>query len=194
MPRYPRARGRRSIRLPGYDYTAASAYFVTIVTQDRACILSDVRDGIVHLSAAGRIAASAWRALANHVPGLVLDRWVVMPNHVHGIVVLSDRRDPPLRVALAAWRSTHPISPRKPRSTAAPVGPAPRSLGAIIGAFKSGTTRRINRLRGTPGATVWQRDYYERIIDDEAMLARIRQYIAANPRHWAADASAREKR
>lgn len=192
MPRYPRARGRQSIRLPGYDYSATGAYFVTIVTQDRACILSDVRHGVVRLTAAGRIAASAWRALADHVPGLVLDRWVVMPNHVHGIVVLSDRRDPPLRVALAAWRATHPISPRKPRSTAAPAGPAPRSLGAIIGAFKSGTTRRINVLRATPGAPVWQRDYYERVIDDEAMLARTRRYIVANPRRWSADACRRE--
>ncbi len=33
---------RRSIRLPGYDYSQAGAYFVTIVTQDRACLFGDV--------------------------------------------------------------------------------------------------------------------------------------------------------
>jgi hypothetical protein len=29
---------RRSIRLRGYDYAQAGAYFVTVVAQDRACL------------------------------------------------------------------------------------------------------------------------------------------------------------
>ena len=28
---------RRSVRIPAYDYAGPGAYFVTIVTQDRAC-------------------------------------------------------------------------------------------------------------------------------------------------------------
>jgi REP element-mobilizing transposase RayT len=50
----------------------------------------------------------------------------------------------------------------------------------IIG-FKSATTERINALRGTPSAPVWQCNYYEHIIRDEKSLNRIRQYIAENP-------------
>jgi len=34
---------------------------------------------------------------------------------------------------------------------------------------------------------VWQRNYYERIIRDEADLARIRRYIINNPARWAED-------
>jgi len=49
------------------------------------------------------------------------------------------------------------------------------------------STKRINELRGTPGATVWQRNYYEHIIRDEEELNRVRQYIADNPARWQQD-------
>jgi hypothetical protein len=57
----------------------------------------------------------------------------------------------------------------------------------IVG-FKSAATERINALRGTPSAPVWQRNYYEHIIRDEKSLNRIRQYIAENPLRWHLDA------
>jgi putative transposase len=47
----------------------------------------------------------------------------------------------------------------------------------LIGAFKTVSTKRINELRGTPGAPVWQRNFFERIIRDDNTLNRIRQYI-----------------
>lgn len=36
---------RRTIRLRGYDYKQAGAYFVTICTQERACLFGVIRDG-----------------------------------------------------------------------------------------------------------------------------------------------------
>jgi len=36
---------RRSIRLKGYDYAQPGAYFVTICTQDQACLFGEVVDG-----------------------------------------------------------------------------------------------------------------------------------------------------
>ena len=65
-----------------------------------------------------------------------------------------------------------------------PTGPPPGSLGAIVGNFKSVTTRRVNRMRKTPGTSLWQRNYYERIIRNERELNRIRQYIYDNPARW----------
>ena len=53
-----------------------------------------------------------------------------------------------------------------------------------MGGFKSAATTRINQLRGTPRAAVWQRNYYERVIRDEEELARLRQYIEDNPAQW----------
>jgi REP element-mobilizing transposase RayT len=68
---------------------------------------------------------------------------------------------------------------------ARPKGPAPGSLGAIIAAFKSVTTKRINSIRGRTGATVWQDGYHERAIRRQGgEYGRIAQYIAENPANW----------
>lgn len=52
-------------------------------------------------------------------------------------------------------------------------------------------TKRINRVRGTPGAPVWQRGYWEHIIRHERALEHIRRYIALNPQRWHAGRSGR---
>ena len=36
---------RKPIRLPDYDYSSPGAYFVTICTKDRKCILSSITVG-----------------------------------------------------------------------------------------------------------------------------------------------------
>ena len=36
------APSRKRIRLPEYDYSSPGAYFVTVCTHDRRCILSDI--------------------------------------------------------------------------------------------------------------------------------------------------------
>ncbi len=46
------------------------------------------------------------------------------------------------------------------------------------------STKRVNELRNTPGASLWQRNYYERIIRDEDESTNIRQYIYNNPACW----------
>jgi len=53
--------------------------------------------------------------------------------------------------------------------------------------FKARCTHAINQSRNTPGVTVWQRNYYERIIRDETELHAIRQYMIDNPIKWAED-------
>jgi putative transposase len=70
---------------------------------------------------------------------------------------------------------------------ATPTNVVPGSLGAIIRSFKSAVTRRINIMRNTPGAPVWQRNYYEHIIRTDRALNAIRRYIADNPRRWHLD-------
>jgi REP element-mobilizing transposase RayT len=61
------------------------------------------------------------------------------------------------------------------------------SIASIIGGFKSAVSRRINEQRGTPGAPVWQRNYYEHIIRNDNELNAIREYIVNNPLKWALD-------
>src|SRR5262249_892587 len=61
------------------------------------------------------------------------------------------------------------------------------SLSAIVRSFKSAVTKRINEVRDTPGAPVWQGRFYDKIIRNETMLNAIQQYIEANPANWAFD-------
>jgi REP element-mobilizing transposase RayT len=60
-------------------------------------------------------------------------------------------------------------------------------LFEIVRGFKTFSARRINALRGTPGVSVWQRNYYEHIVRDRESLNAIRQYIIHNPARWAFD-------
>ena len=80
---------RQSIRLRDFDYSQNGAYFVTLCTARRLCLLGNIEDGDVRLSPVGQVVRSLWQDLPRHTPGLTIDAWVVMPNHLHGIVVLS---------------------------------------------------------------------------------------------------------
>ncbi len=181
MPRAIRRR-RRSIRLKGWDYRTPAAYFVTICTHDRAPLFGRVVDGDMVLNAFGEIVWACWREIPEHFPHVELDAFVVMPNHVHGIIFIVDVVGS-LHAGATHVGATH----ASPLRGDAPRGPASGSLGAIVGSFKSAVTQRINALRNTPGAPVWQRNYYEHIIRTERALNAIRRYIAENPLRWHLD-------
>ncbi len=165
-------RSRRSIRLPGFDYRTPAGYFVTVCVADRAPLFGTVRDGQVLLSRVGEIVREEWfRSAALRANLLLLeDELVVMPNHVHGILWLT--AEPAEAERAAEGNRPHTL---------------PGSVGAVVGAYKAATTRRINQERGTPGARLWQRNYWERIIRSDRELEAIRRYIAENPARWEAD-------
>jgi REP element-mobilizing transposase RayT len=62
-----------------------------------------------------------------------------------------------------------------------------KSIGSFIAGFKSAATKRINKIRQTPGISVWQRNYYEHIIRNDDDLNQIREYIVSNPLLWEKD-------
>ena len=161
MNDHPERHHRRSIRLRGFDYSQPGAYFVTVVTQERACLFGEVARGEIRLNEYGEIVRAYWNDLPRHYPNVGLDAFCVMPNHVHGIIVL-------VRAGF------------KP----APTGHA---LTEIIRAFKTFSARRINAIRKRQRVALWQRNYYEHIIRDGDSLDRIRNYIAENPLRWDSD-------
>ncbi|MBI5961512.1 MAG: transposase, partial [Chloroflexi bacterium] len=55
MPYDPDRHHRRSIRLQGYDYTQAGAYFLTICVYHRECLLGEGSSDGVLLSKVGEI-------------------------------------------------------------------------------------------------------------------------------------------
>ena len=167
----PEKHHRRSIRLQGYDYSQPGAYFVTICTQDRACLFGDVVNDEMELNALGVIVRKEWFRSADIRQEIKLhhDEFVVMPNHVHGIVWL-----------IGDDVGAHGRAPLQWQRLA-------KSLGSFIAGFKSAVTKCINEYRHTPGTPVWQRNYYEHVIRDDASLDRTRQYIIDNPARWAFD-------
>jgi hypothetical protein len=88
MSRYnPDTHHRHSLRLQGYDYSEAGAYFVTVCTQNRECMFGEIVDEKVILNNAGRMVESIWNELSQHYECVETDEFVVMPNHFHGIIV-----------------------------------------------------------------------------------------------------------
>ena len=66
MPRHDAAMPcRRSVRLPGYDYSGAGTYFITICTHCRACLFGEIRRGVMHVNQAGGIVERAWVAVVD---------------------------------------------------------------------------------------------------------------------------------
>ena len=164
----PSVHRRRSIRLPGYDYAQTGAYFVTICVEDRECLLGRISQCEMTLTPFGRCVERAWYELGNHNPQVQLDSFVVMPNHVHGIIVIQNEE------VARLTNSGGSCSKEK-------------TLGRLVGSFKTMSTKTVNILRGTPGAQLWQRNYYERIVRDEEELGRIREYMHNNPAKWLED-------
>jgi putative transposase len=214
MKHDPRKHHRRSIRLKGYDYSQAGAYFVTLCTKGRECVLEDpVVEGII---------LAVWHALPGWFPTIELDEFVVMPNHVHLIVWLlpPDEIDVGASLADAQDRARASLAPtdrmvdvgatlavaqmtdaqERARASLAPtewVVPKPDavnmapSLGDVMGAFKSLVfTVYLDWIEAhdpTRRAKFWQRNYHEHVIRSEVELNAIRQYIIDNPAKWAQD-------
>jgi putative transposase len=199
---------RRSIRLKGYDYAQAGAYFVTICAQNRECLFGGVVNGRMVLNDAGRMVQTEWEQLRERFPTVELDAHVVMPNHFHAVVIITDSND---AVSVGAGLVPAPdgattrvaptgtggadgyrVAPTTTRVAPTDVDTRHPTLGDIVGAFKSLTTnayiRGVRELGWPPfDKRLWQRNYYERIVRNEGELNRIRRYIENNPANWETD-------
>jgi len=85
---HPERHHRRSIRLKGYDYRQAGAYFVTVCTQDRSFLFGEMVHGEMRLNDAGKMVYDVWNDLPAFYPGVQTDAFIVMPNRIHGIIIL----------------------------------------------------------------------------------------------------------
>lgn len=177
-------RYRKHTRLAEHDYLQG-AYFVTMCTYWRKQVFGRIigtgPDARIELTDAGCIVDECWRAIPGHFPHVHLHEMQIMPDHLHAIIVLNGASIPGT-VAATQWVATTDAGdPSRKQSN----GPMRGSLGAIIGAFKSETTRRVNRLNGTPGASLWQPNFHDRVIREQTgEFWRIAHYIADNPRNW----------
>lgn len=207
MTANPPLHRRRSIRLKGYDYSQAGAYFITICTHNRASLFGEIVNGEMRLNELGQMVNFTWFDLVNHVKNIELGPFVIMPNHIHGIVHIIGGTEfesvgagsepaptepvhsdpiPNVRAELKTVHSDPVHSDPTPNGRAGSE-PAPTALPEIVRQFKTFSARRVNDLRQTPGIPVWQRNYYEHIIRDERDYLAIAQYVLNNPLRWELD-------
>jgi len=138
---------KRPPRLRGFDYSRSGAYFVTVVTEGRRCLLADANDPD-RLTDAGQMVLRVWTALPARFAGVELGAFVVMPDHVHGIVILPGvKGGVSLGTVIGAFKSL--TSSRYSRGVAT-----------------LGWPRFVDRL--------WQSNYYEHVIRGYPAMAQIR--------------------
>ena len=154
---------RKRTRLEHYDYSSPGAYFVTICTQGRKCILSDIAVGAdalggprVKLTHIGEV-VEKYLLSTEQIPNVHLDQYVIMPNHIHLILVVESGNGPP--------------------GASAPTGAAiPNAVGAL--------KRLVHRELGQ---TIFQRSFHDHIIRNEQDYREIWNCIDGNPGKWADD-------
>ena len=181
----PQQHNRRTIRWEGYDYSQSGGYFITICASRKRCVFGAINNGVVRLNHYGRIVKHEWQQSAILRAEIALDEFVIMPNHFHAIVLLN-----------VGARGGAPNDTKRStlteigRTAVRPYDAPSHNLGAMINGFKGSVTRHINTYRDEhqlSRVSVWQRNYYERVIRDENELNATRRYIIENPLNWASD-------
>jgi putative transposase len=206
MPFNPLIHNRRSIRLRGYDYTQPGAYFITIVTIKREQLFGAISAGEMRLNECGEIVADCWSAIPDHYCDVVMDEFAIMPNHIHGIIVICENVVEPAHPVGMGFvpifnmdigmdvgaGSPRPYETKPPHPIYMENAP---TLGQIVAFFKYQSTKCMNKNRRTPGAPIWQCNYYacperqrgKHIIRNEVEWTDIREYIQNNPFQWEMD-------
>jgi REP element-mobilizing transposase RayT len=92
------------------------------------------------------------RHLQRHIPGVKVDKYVIMPDHIHLLIHLYDN-----------GRSGTP---------------APTNANSAIAQFVSTFKRFCNKEYGK---NIWQRSYYDHIIRNDQDYREVWQYIEQNP-------------
>lgn len=180
---------RRSIRLKGYDYSQAGAYYVTIVARRRECLFGEVVNKEMILSRYGKIVQKWWNEIPVHFANVETGAFIVMPNHVHGIIVITERRG---TVPVPEEHGVNHVVNDKDITNKTQGGETPPlrmpTLGQIVAYFKYKSTKEMNLLDNTGTVTkFWQRNYYEHVIRNETDLQNKTDYIEANPLLWDED-------
>jgi putative transposase len=199
---------RRSIRLKGYDYSKAGAYFITICCQDRECRFGKIENHEMILNEFGQIAYSEWAKTPELRKNVELDVFIVMPNHIHGIILITnngnDRRDvlhtsnnnssdnlgilhtsnnnAPDNLGMLHMSNNNAMVNRGVCNT--PLRSPSQTIGAIVRGYKSSVAKKINEIIHCDNLILWQRNYYDIIIRNDQQYKKISDYIIDNPAKW----------
>ena len=163
-------RKRKHPRLKHYDYSQNGAYFVTICTRERKCILSKISVGTgvpdcpkIQLLKYGEIAEKYIRQMNDFYAHLSVDQYVIMPDHIHILITIRN------------GQSRTPVPTENDRID---------NRNSTISKFVSTFKRFCNQEYGQ---NIWQGRYYDHVIRNQQDYNEIWEYIENNPKQWELD-------
>ncbi len=191
---------RKHTRLQNFDYSTTGAYFITICTKDRRCVLSKVvgrgqarnpQSSLYSLRGTPRAPAEVQES-AHALNGRAVGRGLA-PAETNGIeytsfgkiaehqLLLLEERYPFLSVDQYVIMPNHIHVILILDNQAAGASPRPTVMD-IVCAFKSLTTRECKK-NGFHGS-LFQTSFYDHVIRDREDYARCVKYIYENPMRW----------
>ena len=135
------------------------AYFITICTKDKKCILSKIVGDDAHivpqnkLSRTGEICLKYIRNINNVYENATVDKYVIMPNHIHMIITIH-----------GTMKASSPTI----------------NTENIIRSFKTMVTKEL-------GNSIFQRSFHDHIIRNDEDYKKVSEYIGTNVLRWESD-------
>lgn len=182
MSRYKNRYRIESTRIQHWDYANPGIYFITIMVNNRNCLLGSISKNTFTYSSLGTVAYTLWFELEHHFPGIKLDSFIVMPNHIHGLIEIPDKTSDVL-----AHKTRHALSLQRnqnPTGTLRYQHQGKGTLSSIVGSYKSAVSKYLHRMGYTFS---WQSRFHDHIVRDENELVTIRNYIINNHWNWRED-------
>lgn len=185
-----------SHRKPNWDYSADALYFLTIVTQNRECILGDVINSEMVLSEMGKIVNAEFLKSFEIRDELFLHEYVIMPNHLHMIVEICNPTVEPHGLTVEPHGRAVQQSDRSDQKSGLesikrnmPIR-LPKSISSFMAGFKSAVNTQIDNYIDEQNLNIpkynrnnhfFQPNYHDHIIRNQFEYERIVRYIIGNP-------------
>lgn len=204
-----------SNRMPKWDYSGNGIYFITIIVQNRKCLLGEIKDQKMIFSDFGKIVLSEWNKSFKMRQELYLDEVQVMPNHLHAIVVISKKYsfrpedmydggfpvETQEDISLVETQEDGPLVETHGRASLqdniqSKIYRKPKSISSFISGFKSVVTTKIDDFIDSHNLQIekfnqrnkfWQSNYHDHVIRNKKEYWKIKNYIKSNPQKWTAD-------
>jgi len=138
----------------------------------------------------GQAVRDVWEWLPEQYQYVTIGEFIIMPNHFHGILIIGRGGSRTAHIMPDADKiPDNDVLPDTAHGGGSRTAPTDKqkSVGRLIGVFKTVSTKRMNIMRSDPVDKIWQRNYYEHIIRNDDERRRIEEYIANNPMTWKDD-------
>lgn len=153
-------------RATWHDYSSKCFYMVTVSRNDEVRLPFSIIESLgrdktgklcanVCLTEVGKLIFQTLYEMEIHFKEIKLLDNVIMPDHVHAVIYVRREFE--------------------------------QGLGSAINFFKGGCTRKIRAIDNEislSGIGIFNRGFHDRIVKREGMLAKLRNYVADNPRRY----------